>query len=315
MNELAVRTESLPAAATARLREWANVAKDALAGATQRAYAADSRVFAQWCQAQGRPSLPCPPAVVVEFLRAEAAAGKSIATIRRRAATISGMHRAAGLPNPCTDELVRLSLKGLARELGTDQRQAAPLTERDAVTIQAHLGDAPIDRRDLAMLLVGRDLLARSSELVAIQVEDIEAVEDGALVRLRRRKTETETRACFIGREAAQAVEAWLAAARIKSGPVFQGLTRAGRPSGCALDTRDVRRILKDRARQARLPHAAGVSGHSVRVGMAQDLVAADLDVASVMVAGGWKSPTMVARYSERITARRGAVARYYGRR
>jgi hypothetical protein len=47
---------------------------------------------------------------------------------------------------------------------------------------------------------------------------------------------------------------------------------------------------------------------------MAQDLVAADLDIAGIMQAGGWASPTMVARYSEKITARRGAIARYYNR-
>jgi hypothetical protein len=54
------------------------------------------------------------------------------------------------------------------------------------------------------------------------------------------------------------------------------------------------------------------VSGHSLRVGMAQDLVAANLDIASVMQAGGWRSPTMVARYTEKLTAQRGAVARFY---
>lgn len=314
MNDLALRPDTLPAESATRLQAWAEVAKDALAENTQRAYAADSRAFADWCRSQGLPSLPAAPATVVTFLRAEVAAGKSVATIRRRTATLSRMHRAAGLPNPCDDDLVRLTLKGIARERGTDQRQAAALTERDAITIRAHLGDTPRDLRDLALLLVGRDLLARSSELVALRVEDLEAVEDGALVRLRRRKTSTEAHTYYIGGEAAQAVQAWLACASIEAGPVFQSLTRGGRPTGTALDTRDVRRTLKARAEQARLPHAGNVSGHSVRVGMAQDLVAADLDVASIMQAGGWQTPRMVAQYSERISAKRGAVARFYRR-
>jgi hypothetical protein len=50
-------------------------------------------------------------------------------------------------------------------------------------------------------------------------------------------------------------------------------------------------------------------------VGMAQDLVAADLDLASVMQAGGWTTPAMVARYTQKISATRGAVARFYGAR
>ena len=84
--------------------------------------------------------------------------------------------------------------------------------------------------------------------------------------------------------------------------------------TGNLLDTRDVRRILKAVAVTARLDHGTAISGHSLRVRMAQDLVAADLDLASVMQAGGWSTPAMVARYTQKLTARRGAVARFYAR-
>jgi len=57
------------------------------------------------------------------------------------------------------------------------------------------------------------------------------------------------------------------------------------------------------------------ISGHSARVGMAQDLVAHGAELAAVMQAGRWKSPTMPARYAERLSAGRGAVAQYYGKR
>jgi integrase len=312
MNQLAPIAASLPAEVSGRLAAWAVEARHALSDSTQRGYASDSRIFADWCAEQGIASLPASPEAVAAFLRHDS--GKAVATIRRRAATISQMHRAAGLPNPCEHELVRLALKGLARTRGTDQRQAAPITQRDADIIRGGIGDTLKDARDLALMLVGRDLLARSSELVAITVDAITAVEDGALVSLRRRKTSTETIEYFIGLEAAQALDAWIERAGITEGPVFQSLRKNGKPTGRALDTRDVRRILKGRAQDARLGHADGVSGHSLRVGMAQDLVAADLDVASVMQAGGWASPTMVARYSSRITARRGAVARFYAK-
>jgi site-specific recombinase XerD len=92
-------------------------------------------------------------------------------------------------------------------------------------------------------------------------------------------------------------------------------LTKGGKATGRPLTTRDVRRTLKALAVTARLKHGKDVSGHSLRVGMAQDLVAADMDMASVMQAGGWTTPRMVARYTEKLTARRGAVARYYSNR
>jgi hypothetical protein len=59
----------------------------------------------------------------------------------------------------------------------------------------------------------------------------------------------------------------------------------------------------------------AMISGHSARVGMSQDLVAAGADLAAVMQAGRWKTPTMPARYAEHLLAAKGAVAQYYQRR
>ena len=58
-----------------------------------------------------------------------------------------------------------------------------------------------------------------------------------------------------------------------------------------------------------------GFTGHSGRVGMAQDLVKSGVELPALMTAGRWKSSTMPARYTERQAADRGAVARYYQER
>ncbi len=49
-------------------------------------------------------------------------------------------------------------------------------------------------------------------------------------------------------------------------------------------------------------------SGHPMRVGAAQDMLAAGLEFDEVMQAGNWKSVAMVARYGERLLARRGGA-------
>ena len=312
MNELITRN-TLPDVIAARLTAWTIEARASLAPNTLRAYSNDSRAFADWCRTQGLSSLPATPATVAAYLRAESST-KSTATIRRRAATIARMHKAAGVSNPCEHEFVKLALKGVSKANGTDQTQAAPLSERDALTICAHIGTSLKDARDMALLLVGRDLLARASELVALDVADIEWAENGALVRVRRRKTSTATQVCYVGQGAATALRAWLTRAEINEGVVFRSVTSGGNLAASTIGTRDVRRILKGMAVRAGLAHAAGISGHSLRVGMAQDLVAADLDIAAVMQAGGWASPTMVSRYCAKLSARRGAVARFYVR-
>ena len=55
-----------------------------------------------------------------------------------------------------------------------------------------------------------------------------------------------------------------------------------------------------------------GFTGHSGRVGMAQDLAASGVELPELMTAGRWKSSRMPAKYTERQAAGRGAVARYY---
>ena len=304
----------LPAANLSRLNAWAEVAREALAPNTLRGYHTDTGRFRDWCKAQGVAALPATPEAVQGSLRAEVEAKPyKVGTLRRRVASIAAMHRAAELPNPCEAALVRLELKGLARRLGTGQRQAAPLTERDLHRIRARLGDTVRDLRDQALLLVGRDLLARASELVALRVEDVQAVEGGAVVALRRRKTDTEARPHLIGPEATEALQAWLRRAGIEAGLLFRSVNKAGKASDRGLSTRDVGRVLKGRAMQAQLPAAGGVSSHSLRVGMCCDLVGRNAPMPKVMTAGGWSNAEMVARYTAGLAAQRGAIADYYG--
>jgi integrase len=138
--------------------------------------------------------------------------------------------------------------------------------------------------------------------------------DDGATVALRRIKTSTEAGTFWLGREAAEALRAWLTQAGITEGAIFRSVTKGGRVTSRRLTTRDIGRILKGRAKQARLQHAEGISGHSLRVGMAVDLAVSHIDLASLMQAGSWKSPVMAARYTRKISAKRGAVAQYYAR-
>lgn len=309
MNALATLSPSLPATLQTAVRE---AVAASTAESTERAYRADGAAFAAFAELHGQPAVPASPALVAAFLTAEAEAGKAMATIRRRAASISAWHRRQGEANPCASELVRATLRGLARQRGTDQRQAAGLTRTDTAVIRSHLGNSLKDCRDLALILCGRDLLSRSSELVALEVAAVAFEDGGATVALRRTKTSTASATYWLAGEAAEALQAWLQRAGITEGPVFRSITKAGRVTSRRLSTRDIGRIVKARAVQARLKNAEGVSGHSLRVGMAQDLAAGNIDLASIMQAGSWKSPAMVARYSAKVSAKRGAVARYY---
>ena len=162
-----------------------------------------------------------------------------------------------------------------------------------------------------------RDLLARRSEAVALELADVTGSRDGsATVLIRRSKTDQsgqgETR--WLAPATVERLRAWLAASGIHEGPIFRAVNKAGGTGG-PLTGGEVPRILKRLAALAPGLDPAAVSGHSCRVGMAQDLVAAGEELAGVMQAGRWRSPMMPARYAEKLEAGRGAVARFYGKR
>ena len=102
-------------------------------------------------------------------------------------------------------------------------------------------------------------------------------------------------------------VRAWLEAAGLTGGPLFQRLDRAGRPRG-RLSTVSIRAIVQRRAAEAGIE--GRVSGHSLRVGGAQSLAAAGASVVEMQTAGRWQSPSMLGRYARGQLASRSAVAR-----
>ena len=326
----------LPPAVAERLAATAARVAGARAANTLRALRADLALWTRWCRAARRLPLPARATDVAAFVDAHALT-RAPATLRRYVASVAALHRAAGVPDPTKAEDVRLALTAARRAWaqaraaagqGTRQRQAAGLTERAVVHILASYGaDGPvrrIDRRDVALLLVARDLLARRSELVALRVEDVQAAADGgATVTIRRSKTDQlgEGATAYVGPEAYAALTAWLHEAALTSGPVFRAVSAHGRVGATALHAQKVPAILKKLAGRAapqlrRLGlDPAQVSGHSGRVGMAQDLVGAGLELPAIMQAGRWKTSAMVARYAERLLAERGAVAQYHARK
>ena len=328
----------LAPAVAERLAATAQRVAGARAANTLRALRSDLALWTRWSRSARRLPRPARAADVAAFVDAHAVE-RAPATLRRYVASVAALHRAAGVEDPTKAEDVRLALVaarrawGAARSAagqGTRQRQAAGLTERAVAHILASYGAAGparlIDQRDVALLLVARDLLARRSELVALRVDDLAAAggaDAGATVTIRRSKTDQggEGTTAYIGPEAHAALRAWLAAAGVTSGPAFRAVSARGRVGATALHAQKVPAIFKKLAHRAapqlrRLGvDVAEVSGHSCRVGMAQDLVGAGLELPAVMQAGRWRTPAMVARYAERLLAEQGAVAQYHARR
>ena len=154
---------------------------------------------------------------------------------------------------------------------------------------------------DIAIASVMRDAMLRRAEAAALRWGDVKLIADGsARVTVRTSKTSAEAAVLYVGPEAAAALR------RIRPGNVAQQSRVFGLRTGRAISNR-----VAAMAKAAGL--GEGFSGHSPRVGMAQDLTAAGVGLTAIMVAGRWKSERMPAYYSRAEEAGRGAVARFYG--
>jgi integrase len=156
--------------------------------------------------------------------------------------------------------------------------------------------------------------MARRSELVSLDLEDLTFAKDGTGTALiRRSKTDQmgQGAAAYLARETVRHIRIWLKAAGIKDGAVFRRLVGRERV-GPRINADMIADIFKRVGRWIKLPaeEVAQLSGHSVRVGATQDLLVLNIDLASVMQAGRWKTTHMPMRYGEHVLAARGGMAR-----
>src|SRR5262249_46640717 len=126
--------------------------------------------------------------------------------------------------------------------------------------------------RDRALLLMGFGGAFRRSELVALDVADLEETEDGLRVTIRRSKTDQEGHGATIAivRGGAccpvKALKAWLDAAGIDAGPVFRPIRKGGKVRARRLSAKLVCDLVKTYAGAVGLD-AASFGAHSLRAG------------------------------------------------
>jgi len=270
---------------------------------TRKAYASDWQDFETWCNARGETSLPAFPESVARYITALAETRKP-ATLQRRLASISVAHQAAGLPSPASAPIVRATMQGIRRTVGMAQRQAAPLMVEHVRQAVCVLDDSPRGLRDKAILLLGLAGAFRRSELVALDVEDLEFREQGVIVRIRRSKTnqdgQDETKDIGYGAHEqtcpVRSLRKWLEVAGVGKGAVFRAVSPAGEVSPRRLRDRAVSRIVKGAAKRIGLSPEQ-FSGHSLRAGFVTQGYREGVPESDIMRHTGHKSRTVMGKY------------------
>ena len=301
------------AAAEEALGRFLRGAGGAFSENTERALRSDLAIYAGWCAGRGARALPAAPETVAAFVDAMAEV-KAPATVRRYVTSIDIAHRIVGCANAAKSEAVRLALKRMHRKKGRRQDQAKGLTWPLRNRLLDAAGDRLIDDRNRALLAVAYDTLLRRSELSALLAPDLfEEMDGDATLLVRQSKTdqEGEGETVWVAPDSLALVRVWLERAGIADGPLFRSVSKSGKVGG-ALPPGQVPRIFKALARAAGLPANAvdALSGHSTRVGAAQDMIGAGIELPAILHAGRWKSTAMVSRYGARLQARQSGAAR-----
>jgi integrase len=156
--------------------------------------------------------------------------------------------------------------------------------------------------RDRALLLLGFAGAFRRSELVALNIEDLEECDGGMRVRIGRSKTDQEGHGVTIGVVPGtvvcpvRALKDWLSAARITEGPVFRPVAKGGRIFETHLTDKSVANIVKRYAAKLGFdPKAFG--GHSLRAGFLTSAAAKGASIFKMMDVSRHKSVDSLSAY------------------
>lgn len=252
-------------------------ARRAKSEATYKAYRSDIKDFIAW-SGMANP-FPTSPEAVAAYLSMHA---KSYApsTLDHRVAALSYLHKIMGCPDPTRHPFVRAVLSGIRKDRvdqGWSEEQAPPFSLAQVRAVLDIMGDSLRERRDRAYFLVGILGGFRQSEMTALTVERLQRIEGegiaipmGAVKQdpLNEKKfvtalpliTRPDSSFCPVA-----ALDAWLGASGIESGPIFRAISRRGEVGEAALSHTATNDIIKKWVARAGIPDSKRFSGHSLR--------------------------------------------------
>lgn len=190
--------------------------------------------------------------------------------------------------------------------LGRESKQAIGVTQETLQKMISHTDDDLIGFRDRALLLTAYTGMCRRSELTELRVEDISYTGDKPIkIKLRRSKTDQDGlgRWLFLNTEAQESIIDWLKSSEIKEGKLFRGINSPNKLSD-GMSASQVNRVYKKLARKSdmEVEFIKHISGHSMRVGAAQDLLISGTSLPIIMNRGRWSKSDTVMRYLENVS-------------
>ena len=275
---------------------------------TVRAYRSDFNDFGLFCAKNGFKSMPSEPNVVAIYLTYLSAKEMRMSTLKRRLVSIGIIHKLKGHYLDTKHPSIIENMMGIKRRKGSIQRGKKPLLInylKAIINVIDETKNQEIKKlRDRSIILIGFSGGFRRNEIVSLDYEDLDFVEEGLKINIRRSKTDQfgegfkKALPYFDSSEYCPVVslKKWIDVSKIKSGALFRRFNKGSKISENRLTDQTVALLIKEYLGLAGIDNK-NYSGHSLRSGFATTAAESGVEERSIMAMTGHKTSEMVRRY------------------
>ena len=275
---------------------------------TIRAYKSDFEDFGLFCTQNGFKSLPSEPKIICLYLTQLSTKDVKISTIKRRLVSIGVIHRLKGYYLDTKHPLIFENLMGIKRRKGSIQNGKKPLLINNLKRLINAIDHQKKEQikifRDRTIILIGFSGGFRRNEIVSLDYDDLDFVEEGLKINVKRSKTDQFGEGSIKGLPyfdnsqycPVLSIKKWIEISKINSGALFRRFTKGSKLSEKRLTDQTVALLIKEYLDLAGI-NSKNYSGHSLRSGFATTAAEAGAEERTIMAMTGHKSTEMVRRY------------------
>ena len=275
---------------------------------TIRAYKSDFNDFGIFCSKNGFKSLPSEPKIVSLYLTFLATKDLKMNTLKRRLVSIGVIHKLKGHYLDTKHPSIIENMMGIKRRKGIIQKGKKPLLINNLKKIINVIDEEKNEEikklRDRTIILIGFSGGFRRNEIVSLDYEDIDFVQEGLKISLKKSKTDQFGEGSVKGLPyfdnsqycPVVSMHKWIEISKINSGPIFRRFTKGSKLSDNRLSDQTVALLIKNYLKLAGI-ESRHYSGHSLRSGFATSAAESGAEERTIMAMTGHKSTEMVRRY------------------
>ena len=275
---------------------------------TVRAYKSDFKDFDLFCVKNGLKSFPTEPKIVSLYLTYLSTKDVKMSTLKRRLVSIGVIHKLKGHYLDTKHPSIIENIMGIKRRKGSLQKSKKPLLINSLKKIINLIDEQKNDEikkiRDRSIILIGFSGGFRRNEIVSLDYDDLEFVQEGLKITLRRSKTDQFGEGSLKGLPyfdnsqycPVLSLKKWIEISNIRSGALFRRFSKGSKLMAKRLTDQTVSLLIKKYLNSAGID-SKNYSGHSLRSGFATSAAEAGVEERSIMAMTGHKSTEMVRRY------------------